>query len=90
MTQTIDTAAQDRTIATVREALADVLERELPDLGGDARLFDDYGLDSTGVLDLLMRLEEAFDVEFDTEELEMHHFATVRTLADYVAAAASA
>ncbi|MFF4603848.1 acyl carrier protein [Streptomyces sp. NPDC001339] len=86
MSQTAESAAQE-TIAAVRGALADVLERELPDLGPDANLFDDYGLDSTGVLDLLMRLEEVFDVEFDTEELEMSHFATVRTLADYVAAA---
>ncbi|KEF07892.1 MULTISPECIES: acyl carrier protein [Streptomyces] len=87
MSQTAESTAQDQTITAVREALGDVLQRELPDLGPDAKLFDDYGLDSTGVLDLLMRLEEVFDVEFDTEELEMSHFATVRTLADYVAAA---
>ncbi|MEV7467353.1 acyl carrier protein [Streptomyces kronopolitis] len=87
MTQTAEPAAQEQTVAAVRQALAEVLDRELPDLGPDAKLFDDYGLDSTGVLDLLMRLEEVLDVEFDTEELEMSHFATVRTLADYVAAA---
>ncbi|GAB7034761.1 phosphopantetheine-binding protein [Streptomyces sp. NPDC021749] len=78
------TTEQDRVIAAVTEALGDVLQRDLTGLATDTRLFDELGLDSTGVLDLLLALEELLDCEFDTENLEMSHFATAGSLADHL------
>ncbi len=84
------TAERARVIAAVNEALGEVLQRDLGDLESDTKLFDQLGLDSTGVLDLLLRLEELLDCEFDTENLEMAHFATVESLADFILAELSA
>ncbi|WP_030799846.1 phosphopantetheine-binding protein [Streptomyces sp. NRRL S-337] len=78
------TTEQDRVTAAVTEALGDVLQRDLTGLAPGTRLFDELGLDSTGVLDLLLALEELLDCEFDTENLEMGHFATVGSLADHL------
>jgi len=71
----------------IAEALGGVLERDLEDIGLETMLFDELGLDSTGVLDLMLRLEELLGVELDTDELEMGHFATVGNLAGFLEAA---
>ncbi|MET8544858.1 acyl carrier protein [Kitasatospora sp. NPDC004799] len=74
-----------RIVTEISAALGEVLDYDLPRLTEESRLFDELGLDSTGVFELLMRLEESLDVEFDTDSLEMAHFASVRSLADFVA-----
>ncbi|MEZ7003791.1 acyl carrier protein [Streptomyces sp. AD55] len=88
MTETAQIPAADRTraAAAVTEALGGVLERDLSGLSPDTELFGELGLDSTGVLDLLLRLEDLTGCEFDTDELEMSHFATVAALTDFVLA----
>lgn len=86
MTETIATTADRQVVDAITEALGAVLQRDLGDLSPDTKLFDTLGLDSTGVLDLLLRLEELLDGEFDTDELEMSHFATVQSLADFITA----
>jgi acyl carrier protein len=80
-TQTTDL---ERVVDAVIRALTRVLGDGLPELTEDSRLFDEVGLDSTGVFELLMQLEELLDMEFDTDNLEMSHFASVRSLADFV------
>lgn len=50
----------------------------------ETMLFDELGLDSTGVLDLTLRLEELLGVELDTDALEMGHFATVGKLVGFL------
>lgn len=83
--QTLATGQRERIVSAIRSALATVLDYDLPDLTEGSRLFDQLGLDSTGVFELLMQLEEALDVEFDTDNLTMDHFESVRSLADFVA-----
>jgi acyl carrier protein len=73
--------------AAVIGCLSEVLKIELPDVTEQTRLFDDLHLDSTASLELLMAVEEAVDVEFDMEELDMDDFRTVGTLVDSVLAA---
>jgi acyl carrier protein len=94
MSDTIGTTEQpatatDRTrvTAAIVEALGEVLQRDLQDVKPDTGLFENLGLDSTGVLDLLLRLEEILGCEFDTENLEMSDFATVSSLADFLVTA---
>jgi acyl carrier protein len=76
---------RERIVNEISTALGEVLDYELPPLTEKSRLFDELGLDSTGVFDLLMRLEDLLTVEFDTDTLEMSHFASVGSLADFVA-----
>ena len=61
-----------------------MLQRELPELDTTTRLFEDLHLDSTSVLELLMALEDALDIEVDPDELRAEDFTTVESLAEYV------
>ena len=70
----------------LRSSLSEVLNREVPELREDARLFDDLSLDSTSVIELLMSLEDTVGLQSDPEELGPEVFKTVATLADYVEA----
>jgi acyl carrier protein len=70
----------------VAAALATVLKRDAATITESTRLFDDLGLDSTSVLELLLELENDLGVEFEADTLEQHHFETVGTLAGYIAA----
>ncbi|MFV2102043.1 acyl carrier protein [Micromonospora sp. LOL_024] len=71
-------------VASVRAALAAVLKRDAATITPDTRLFDDLGLDSTSVLELLLELENEIGAEFDPDDLEQRHFETVTTLSEYV------
>jgi acyl carrier protein len=80
-TQEIERSAITSAIAG---ALSAMLGKDSSEIHEPTRLFDDLGLDSTSVLELLMRLEDELPVEFDTDTLEQRHFETVGSLADYV------
>jgi acyl carrier protein len=71
-------------IAGIERALADVLQRDMPALAEDVRLFDDLNMDSTTALELLMTLEDTIGVEIDAENLSMDDFQTIGKLADYL------
>jgi acyl carrier protein len=73
-------------IAHLQIALSAVLNRDILELPEDARLFDDLGLDSTSVIELLMALEDTIDLEVDPDELEPEIFQTVGSFTDYVEA----
>ncbi|MCX5077867.1 acyl carrier protein [Streptomyces sp. NPDC060334] len=82
----VSTAERTRVVGTIAASLAAVLGHEIPGLTEESRLFDQVGLDSSGVFELLMALEESLDIELDTDQLEMAHFESVRTLADFLLA----
>ncbi|MEV6168034.1 acyl carrier protein [Streptomyces sp. NPDC051954] len=73
-----------RAVATIAGSLAKSMQVDADTIGENSRLFDELGLDSTTVLELLMTIEEELEMEFDTDVLEQHHFNTVGTLADFV------
>ncbi|WP_042386375.1 acyl carrier protein [Streptacidiphilus melanogenes] len=75
-------------LAAVREALAQVLNRDTSELTEEVRLFDDLGLDSSSALEMLIVIEDELDVQFDVEGLDMGDFATVGSLVAYVASEA--
>jgi acyl carrier protein len=72
-------------LAAVREALAQVLNRDTSDVTEEARLFDDLGLDSSSALEMLIVIEDELDMQFEVEGLDMGDFETVGTLVAYVA-----
>ncbi|OMI40891.1 phosphopantetheine-binding protein [Streptomyces sparsogenes DSM 40356] len=57
---------------------------ELSGVDSGTLLFEDLGLDSTSVIELLMLIETETGAEFDTESLELEHFASVGTLTEFV------
>lgn len=71
-------------IEHIRQSLTMALGREIADLGETTMLFEDLGVESLGILELLLNLEDTLGIEVDPEDLEMETFRTVKSLADYV------
>jgi acyl carrier protein len=72
----------------VRSILAEQLGFDLSELRPEAHILDDLGADSLDVVEMVMSLEEAFDIEVPDQDVE-----AMRTIADverYVAEAVSA
>lgn len=72
------------TFSRVVKALETTLGVPLAEVSTDTSLFNALGLDSTGVLDLLMNLEDELGVEIEADTLELADFATVGSLVSYV------
>lgn len=74
--------------AKVKAILVGVLALDQgPDtIADDANLFQDLGLDSSRMVDLLLALEEQLNLQVDPEELEIRHFETPQALAAFIAA----
>jgi acyl carrier protein len=58
-----------RVVAALREAIGVVLEQPPQQIGDGARLFDDLGLDSIDVFDVLDQLAERFEANVALEDL---------------------
>ena len=54
---------------TLRRAMAVTLEKEPEEIGDGALVFDDLGLDSIDVFDLLDQLAEELDMQVEPEQL---------------------
>ncbi len=66
----------------VREILCDQLDVEEEQVTLDASITDDLGADSLDVVDLVMSIEEEFDLEFPDEEVE--NIKTAGDFANYI------
>ena len=75
---------QTHTFDLVVKALETTLDTTLTDVSDDTSLFNVLGLDSTGVLDLLIKLEDDLGVEIDTETLDLADFATIGSLVKFL------
>ena len=63
----------------VKDILIDQLDCEEDKVTMDASITDDLGADSLDLVDLIMSLEEEFDVEIDDDQVE-----TIKTVGDIV------
>ena len=61
----------------VRNILAEQLGVDLGEVTPDARILDDLGADSLDVVEMVMSIEEAFDIEVPDEDVE-----DLRTVSD--------
>ena len=52
---------------------------------GTPLIKEGLGLDSAAAVELLMALEEEFDIEIDEDDVSIEVLATVGTLADFIA-----
>ena len=63
----------------VKEILVDQLDVEYEKVTMEASIIDDLGADSLDLVDLVMSLEEEFDVEIPDEQVE-----NIKTVSDIV------
>jgi acyl carrier protein len=66
----------------ILQALGDYLKRDPNGIRSDAHLRDDLGLDSMATIELLYRVEEAFDLQIPDQDLQ--GLATVDDVVRYV------
>ena len=71
-------------IARVRALVADQLGVDSASVTKDASLLDDLGADSLDVVELVMSLEDTFDIEVPDEEVE--GMRTIGDIEQYVVA----
>ncbi len=72
----------------VKVIVADQLGVDLAELRADASILDDLGADSLDVVEMVMSLEEAFDIEVPDEDVE--EMRTVADIERYVTRAVAA
>ncbi len=66
----------------VRSVISEKLEVEPSKITPEANFTDDLGADSLDVVELVMALEEEFDIEIPDEEAEK--LQTVQSVIDYI------
>ncbi|MDD2481876.1 MAG: acyl carrier protein [Lutispora sp.] len=66
----------------VQEKIADQLSIDSEDIAMESSFIEDLGADSLDIVELLMALEEEFDIEIPDEEAEK--LVTVGDIVDYI------
>lgn len=73
----------------VKEIIVDVLELEVSPNGlQDENLIEAYGLNSVDALEILMHVENTFDIEIDEEDLTAELVNSTPNLSSYIQARA--
>ena len=57
-------------IEKLKEIIADVLNVEVNDITEDTTFVDDLGADSLDIFQIIMGIEETFDIEIDNDDAE--------------------
>jgi len=70
------------TLIALKQIIANITK--VPEVRDDANLFDDCGLDSMSVLDLVLAVEERFGITISADELQSELFQRVTNLAQFV------
>ena len=66
----------------VQEKVSEQLGAEIEDISMESSFIDDLGADSLDIVELLMALEEEFDIEIPDEEAEK--LVTVGDVVEYI------
>ena len=66
----------------VRELIADELDVDVEEVTLEANLTDDLGADSLDAVELIMAIEDEFDIEVSDEQAQK--FKTVKQIVDYI------
>ena len=66
----------------IKAIIAEVLNIDVETITADTTFVDDLGADSLDLFELVMALEEEYDVEIPTEDLEK--LTTVQAVLDYL------
>jgi len=68
----------------IKKVIAEKLSVDLVEVVPEAHFVDDLGADSLDLVELIMSMEEEFDIEISDEDAE--NLATVKDVMDYVSA----
>lgn len=68
----------------IKKIIAEKLSVDLNEIVPEARFIDDLGADSLDLVELIMSMEEEFDIEISDEKAE--EMVTVKDVLDYVMA----
>ncbi|HEY5995489.1 MAG TPA: acyl carrier protein [Candidatus Deferrimicrobiaceae bacterium] len=68
----------------VKAIVAEQLERDVNEVTADASFVDDLGADSLDIVELVMKMEEEFEIEIPDEEAEK--IKTVKNVVEYIQA----
>lgn len=76
-------SAPDELVDRIRNILVERLFLELPagEPAADESLTEKHGVDSVRLFDLVVGLEDDFDIRFDDAELALKNFDTVNAIA---------
>ncbi|MDR1782365.1 MAG: acyl carrier protein [Bacilli bacterium] len=66
----------------IKGIIKDILDIEESDIKDDALIVDDLGADSIAVMEIVMEIEDEFDVEIDTETIP--NFKTINDIVAYL------
>jgi acyl carrier protein len=79
-------AASPETLAKLKAMVLEITQLKIsPDQVSDtANLFNDCGLDSTSVVELVVALEQEFDISIDEDELDVRLFQDIGELGRFV------
>jgi acyl carrier protein len=66
----------------VKERISDILGVDAEDVSMESNFIDDLGADSLDIVELIMALEEEFDIEIPDEEAEK--IQSVGDVVDYI------
>lgn len=53
----------------IKEIIAEILDLNAEEISDDASILDDLGADSIAIMEIVMEIEEAFDIEIDSDEI---------------------
>ncbi|HCA45972.1 MAG TPA: hypothetical protein DEP45_01075 [Armatimonadetes bacterium] len=60
------------------------LDADPAEMGDDENLMENYGIDSVNLFEIVVGLEEQFEISFEDEDFSVDLFANVNSLADFV------
>ncbi len=80
----VDPEVRERIRRGIEDVLPRILGVELADIPENACFFDDYGLTSSGIVELVLDIEETLAIQVDVEHLVIDDIRTVDSLTDYV------
>jgi len=66
----------------VRKLIAEELDVDVNEVTLEAKLDDDLGADSLDAVELIMAIEDEFDIEINDEEAQK--FKTVKQIVEYI------
>lgn len=83
MSESLGDGAVDAVVDRIRNLLSEQLGVDRSEMKPSAKILDDLGADSLDVVELVMALEEAFDIEIPDDEAERMN--TIGDVETYVA-----
>jgi acyl carrier protein len=74
--------SREEILAKIRDIVVEELGVSAEKVTEEARFIEDLGADSIGVMELVMKMEEAFDVQIPDQDIEK--IRTIRDAIDYI------